>query len=335
MARRRTPRPAWGPAQAVVLALAFAGAASAPALAMSNPTANRSPSAVTDQDCAQAPVSLSCDIDALSDINAARAAEGIRPMTLPTNYETLTPPEQLLVVTNLERIGRGLLPASGLSRGLDAAATAGAQANTDPDPATSYGDTMGSNWAGGFGSPLLVDFYWMYDDGFGSNNFDCETPSAPGCWVHRDTILYRFDGPLGFGAAEVTMPPAGWSMTEIFVGADQAISPGAPDALVGPTWLTLSQSLRPTLSATSLVASSRANSQLQVTAAQQGITVTAATTNGWQVSPASCQLSPGASCTLKVARPAGAPSSGRLTVTGPAGSSSVRLSSGVAPQRRT
>jgi hypothetical protein len=318
-----------------MLTFALSCAASAPALAASNPSVNRVPSAATGAACGQEPVSLSCDIAALTDINAARAAEGIGPMVLPTNYESLTQPQQLLVIANLERIGRGLVPASGLSPTLNTVATVAALANKDPNPSTISGNVMASNWAGGVGSPLFVDFLWMYDDGVGSYNLLCNAPSDPGCWGHRDNILYPFDAPVGFGAAELTTPSWGSSVTELFVGGDVALDPGGADALTGPTWTTLSQSLRPLLSAASMVfGAGTSTSQLQVTAAAQSITVSAATSSGWQVSPASCQLSPGSSCTLNVSRTPGAsPTSGKLTVTGPAGDNTVTLSSAVTPLR--
>jgi hypothetical protein len=336
MATRRTPRAAWAPLLTLMVSFAVICAVSAPGAGASNPSINQNPSTTTDAACGQAPVSLNCDEAALTDINTARAAEGIEPMVLPTNYESLTQPEQLLVVTNLERIARGLTPAGGLSSGLDTAATAGAQDNTDPDPPTINGDTLASNWAGGIGSPLFADFFWMYDDGPGSPNLDCGSPSDPGCWVHRDNILYRFDPPLGFGAAELTGSSGNSSITELFVGGDWAIAPGAPDALVGPTWATLSQSLRPVLSPSSIVLGAAADtSQLQVTASTHSITVSAGTTTGWQVSPSTCQLSPRASCMLNVSRtPRAGTTRGTLTVTGPAGNMTVGLAFRCGPGRR-
>ncbi|MHB8694189.1 MAG: hypothetical protein ACYDHH_23355 [Solirubrobacteraceae bacterium] len=335
MARRRALRAAWAPGLTVMLTLALMCAASAPALAASNPSVNRDPSAATNAACGQAPVSLDCDIAALTDINAARAAEGIGPMVLPTNYESLTQPQQLLVIANLERIGRGLVPASGLSPSLNVVATVGALANKDPYPTSISGNVFASNWAGGVASPLFIDFLWMYDDGVGSYNLDCNAASDPGCWGHRDNILYPFDAPVGFGAAELTTQSWGSSVTELFVGGDLALVRGAADALLGPTWTTLSQSLRPLLSAASMVfGAGTSTSRLQVTASAQTITVSAGTSSGWQVSPTSCQLSPGASCTLNVSRTPGAsPTSGKLTLTGPAGNSTVTLSSAVTPLR--
>ena len=53
-------------------------------------------------------------------------------MSLPSNYPSLTPPEQLFVLTDLERIDRGLPPITGLAANLNAYAQAGANAHTDP-----------------------------------------------------------------------------------------------------------------------------------------------------------------------------------------------------------
>ena len=45
-------------------------------------------------------------------------------MRLPADYRTLSPAEQLLVVTDLERVNRGLVPAVGLSPSLNRRALA-------------------------------------------------------------------------------------------------------------------------------------------------------------------------------------------------------------------
>ena len=301
--------------------------APAPAAAAANPSVSYSPSAQTLTDCAQGNT-MQCDVDALGDINEARATEGVGPMVLPTNYESMSEPEQILTVTNLERTARGLIPASGLSASLDTIASVAAAADLDPDPLNIAGDAMGSNWAGGMADPLLVDFNWMYDDGYGSTNLDCTSPTDPGCWVHRDNILFPFDAPLAFGAAELNYPRGGASVTELFVGGDAAIVPGAVDALLGPSWKVLSQSLQPLLSATSLVlGTSNGVAPLRVTAASQHIPVTARASAGWQVTPSSCTLSAGASCELSVSRsPGSTSSSGTLTISAPAGATTVPLS---------
>ena len=55
-----------------------------------------------------------------------RQTEGLGPMSLPSNYPSLTPAEQLFVLTDLERVDRGLAPIEGLSTTLNAYAQAGA-----------------------------------------------------------------------------------------------------------------------------------------------------------------------------------------------------------------
>jgi hypothetical protein len=116
----------------------------------------------------------------LAAIDAARASEGIGPMNLPSNWYSLTPPEQTFVVTNLERVDRGLPPVEGLVASLDGDAQAGAQDNQDPTYGGSLGPfaAMANIWSwteNGEANPLVADFYWMYSDG----------PS----WIHRDAIL--------------------------------------------------------------------------------------------------------------------------------------------------
>ncbi len=60
---------------------------------------------------------------------------------------------------------------------------------TDPAPPGGY---LFNSWGSIFAldyTPLGADFAWMYNDGWGGTNLDCSTPSAPGCWGHRDNIL--------------------------------------------------------------------------------------------------------------------------------------------------
>jgi hypothetical protein len=144
-----------------------------------------------------------CNAAALNAINAARRGEQVRPMTLPTNYASLSTPEQLLVVTDLERVDRGLAPVVGLTPTLDAMAQRGAAACCDPAGPSGY--TWQSNWEHGAPTALAADFEWMYNDGPSSTNAGC----PPSCWAHRNNILGA-GGKLGAGAN-------GSSLTELFV----------------------------------------------------------------------------------------------------------------------
>ncbi|MGO9958463.1 MAG: hypothetical protein ACLP50_21280 [Solirubrobacteraceae bacterium] len=199
-----------------------------------NPGHNLTLSALTTIVCTGAPSGATCTDAVLAAIDAARAGEGVRPMRLPGDYPTLNAAQQLLVVSNLERIDRGLAPAAGLSGSLDRRAWVGARSGNDPALAPLYGNAAGSNWAGGDRSVLEADFAWMYDDGPGSHNIECAAPGQQGCWGHRDNILAPYHEPVAMGAAVV-----GSSEAELFVGSDTQTGPNQPDALVAPMYAAL------------------------------------------------------------------------------------------------
>ncbi|MHB8439481.1 MAG: hypothetical protein ACYDD4_10005 [Acidimicrobiales bacterium] len=123
-------------------------------------------------------------------IDNARAQESVGPMQLPSTWNGLTPQQQIFVVTNLERVARGLGALQYMDATLDSSTQQAAQANTDPQPPSGYVATRwGGNWAGAGGNPLEIDYYWMYDDGPNSNNIDCTQAGQSGCWIHRHNIL--------------------------------------------------------------------------------------------------------------------------------------------------
>ena len=185
-----------------------------------------------------------CSLGALDDSDACNAAvvqaidnaradlESMTPLSFDlTAFDAMTVPQQLFVIANVERSDRGLAPINGLT------AQTAAGDNTDPDLSTwtlTGGASVmswGSNWAGGTTSPLGSDYYWMYDDGPGSPNGACTSPSAPGCWGHRDNVLGTFStaatcSSYGLSGAEQYMGAGytasgtyGPSFTEILVGA--------------------------------------------------------------------------------------------------------------------
>lgn len=153
--------------------------------------------------------SSACTQAALAAIDGGRAAEGLPPMVLPTDWASLTPAEQLFVATNLERTVRGLPPLSGLDPSLDQAAAAGAADGSDPAPPAGYPyEIWAANWAGALGNPLEAIDLWMYDDGPGSANVDCPSAGAAGCWGHRDNILVSL--PCTSCVMGTAMDATGW-----------------------------------------------------------------------------------------------------------------------------
>ena len=178
--------------------------------------------------------SPACTSAALARLRIDRAAEGLGPVVLPSNWGSLTAPEQMFVMTNLERTARGLAPIAGLTAPLDAAATLGAAHGIDPFPCTALTQTSSSSftcaagtelpvtgtwrsiWAAGQPSPITADMAWMYNDGWGGSraatvNSDCTGPTAPACWGHRDAILGSYQCPYCYAGA--ALDPTGWGST--------------------------------------------------------------------------------------------------------------------------
>jgi hypothetical protein len=304
-------------------------AASHPGLA--DPTSNRQLSSATTQACYVAPAGAACLAGAVADLDAARAAEGVGPVSLPGDWSSLTLAQQLLVISNLERVDRGLVPMLGLSARLNGYALQGAEAGEDPPfPNPLGGDAGTANWAGGYPSALEADFSWMYDDGPGSPNIDCHQAGDPGCWGHRDDTLWPFDAPAVMGAAQATSQQYGLSLTELYIGGATEAGPGQADAPLDPTWSAIAQTLPVGLSGTSVSLTGGASSApLTAWASGEDMNVSAAITAGtanWSVAPSTCTLAAGSTCQLTVtAGPAGRGTTGTLTITGPNGAQTVSL----------
>ena len=140
--------------------------------------------------------SQACTDQIVQAIDSARALEGVGPMTLPANFTSLTTEQQTFVVSNLERVDRGLPPVAGMVDSLNALASDAAAADADPMlSGWSVGpfqvNGWSSIWAGDLNA-LASDYDWMYNDGWspqGSYNLDCQSAGASGCWGHRHAIL--------------------------------------------------------------------------------------------------------------------------------------------------
>jgi len=173
-----------------------------PSEALENPSANLPDSFYST--CAQdnsvsGPNSYGCQVAAIAAIDQAHADEGIAPLSLPSNYYSLTPAEQLFVLVNEERVERGLPAAVGIATSLATDALGGSESNTDPslgsppgqiDGGSFYG-TIGANWAADYSTAATV-FDWMYADGWAGStttNEACTSAGASGCWQHRANIL--------------------------------------------------------------------------------------------------------------------------------------------------
>ena len=151
----------------------------------------------------------------------ARAAEGLPPLRLPSNYSSLTTAEQLFVLTDIERVSRGEQPVAGLSALVSQFAQQGAATGSDPHfpfSAIASSDWWGSNEVSGALSALDANYTWMYQDGYGGDNVDCTSPGASGCWGHRDNELTsNYGGTLVMGAGEAPESTGLETLSELLV----------------------------------------------------------------------------------------------------------------------
>lgn len=284
----------------VALSAAVTTPGSASALAAGDPSTNTAPSSAFVYACAhidntQQSDQDSCAAAAGSAFNSVWAAEGLSAtFSLPSGFDTMPVPDQVVAITNVERAARGLTPVTGRSSNLDALAQQGADNDEDPGfPDPFPGTYGGSNWAGAGNSVLLDDFYWMYDDGAGSPNSLCNYPTDAECWGHRDNILYEYDSPLVMGAAVTYDTTYGTSITELFIGGDDA------DAGSTGTAPAASVSLSTRSVSVTTQMSGSGSRRVDATTAGAAVQLTAAVTRGarsWRVSPASCTATPANPC---------------------------------------
>ena len=159
---------------------------------------NTAPSGLNKCNPRSATITSACKSGALADFNRARAKEGLRPMVLPSNFVSLKPIQQLLVLTNLDRRARGRAAFPGLNTTIDSYAQSGANRGRDPN-FPSWTRQGGSNWASTV-NPFWTEFLWVYDDGIGSGNMSCTRTNTSGCWLHRRNVLMGYTKPIVFGA---------------------------------------------------------------------------------------------------------------------------------------
>ena len=167
------------------------------------------------------PATPQCMAAEVAATDHARATEGLPPLRLPSNYASLSPEEQLFVLTDIERVSRGEQPVIGLSAIVSQYAQQGAEAGTDPHftfGAIPSSDWWGSNVVSGALNALDANYTWMYQDGYGGDNVDCTSPGASGCWGHRDNELTsNYGGTLVMGAGEAPESTGLETLSELLV----------------------------------------------------------------------------------------------------------------------
>lgn len=219
---------------AVAAAVLSGGSAAAgtAAVPLVNPSANVTLPVDYWTACWPDAATASCSQALLADIDYARGLEGVRPMVLPSDFAQLDPGRQTFVVTNLERVDRGLRPVSGITSSLSVAAQTAATTLADPSfTATSVGPLSARWWTGIWANTpnvLLADLLWMYQDGWAgadTTNRDCTAPDAAGCWGHRDNILSTYGGAPVLVAGVGSSRNWGVSVAEVVVGGYGSLPP--------------------------------------------------------------------------------------------------------------
>jgi hypothetical protein len=306
-----------------VAAPSSAGAAVGPPLI---PSANYQITGGYNGPCANAAAVTAACPAGLSSIDAARAAEGVVPMSLPTNFDSLSGPEQVFVLTDLERVDRGLPPIGGLSSALDADAESGVARNTDPALPT-YGTATGSNWGKSANLFSTLEL-WMYQDGWAggaTSNLACSSPTAAGCWGHRDNILGSYADPSMMGAA-VAGGPAGTSVADVAVGADTR---DAPYFTWGDVLAHLPVGTNPSVTVSSPPGSSQMGSvQLWASGEAMNVGLSISGGNGvFSMSSPGCSMPVGHSCqaAISFSPPKIGEYTANLSISGPNGVQNVPL----------
>ncbi|HEV7400511.1 MAG TPA: hypothetical protein VGN84_09615 [Solirubrobacterales bacterium] len=167
-------------------------------------------------------------------LNQARATLGLSAYRLPADFPQLSPDRQIFILSDLDRAAYSLPPVIGLNTELSADAAKGVAAGDDPSlSAWNYGwNAYYSNWAGAFVNAPQAYYFWVYDDGPGSGNLACNSPSDSGCWGHRHNILFdslgsgEYEAAMGAAAGERTTGEAGYA--QLTVSASPHFSPRPP-----------------------------------------------------------------------------------------------------------
>jgi hypothetical protein len=196
-------------ATVVVAASLYLSAASADAASVARSLAANIPIGALPQACDHAPDGDVCVGAVVVALDAARADIGLGAYVLPADFDSLSGPDQILILSNLDRVAYGLPPITGLSTTLASVAQSAMLTDVDPDPTSLLGDLSvygwTSNWAGDWANAPYAYYEWMYDDGYDgpeTSNIDCTSAAANGCWVHRRNVLaFASAGTLSLGAA--------------------------------------------------------------------------------------------------------------------------------------
>ena len=140
-------------------------------------------------------------------------------MSLPSNWNSLTPPEQLFVLTNLERIDRGIAPDRGARRQPRRLCPGRSQRRhaTRASPPTAAAAAAPTPRRPSLGRRHGA--CGCTTTGRAAPTWTAPPRAAAGCWGHRDIILGQYAAPALMGVGY------GHGTTQLFVGGDTVDTP--------------------------------------------------------------------------------------------------------------
>jgi hypothetical protein len=153
--------------------------------------------------CRGAPTGKKCIDAVVFYLDKARSRVHLPPYALPANFPSLSPPQQLFILVNLDRVQYGLRPIPGMTAQLShAALVSGVWRADDPHPSNTTGlNTWWPGWAGAFYNAPMAYETWVWNDGLGSTNPRCTRTDHSRCWGHRHSVLWKYGPVLAMGAA--------------------------------------------------------------------------------------------------------------------------------------
>jgi len=190
------------PASAVALALVVVASGSAAAWGGQNPPHNTR-IGLLPSSCRSAPTGEQCINAAVYYLDKARSRVHLPPYALPADFPSLSPPEQMFILVNLDRVQYGLRPITGMTAQLNhAALVSGVLRADDPHPSSTTGlNTWWPGWAGAFDNAPMAYETWVWNDGLGATNPRCTRTDHSRCWGHRHSVLWKYGPVLAMGAA--------------------------------------------------------------------------------------------------------------------------------------
>lgn len=178
--------------------------------------------------CATAPTGKTCIDAGVYVLDRARRKVGLPPYALPANFPSLSAPQQMFILVNLDRIQYGLRPITGLTAALNHDALAsGVWRSADPTPSNTAGlNVWWPGWAGAFDNAPMAYEAWVWNDGEGAQNPRCTPTDHSRCWGHRHSALWKYGPVLAMGAAagrDLSTHQRGYAY--IYVGGDADYRP--------------------------------------------------------------------------------------------------------------